>query len=210
MTVETRSMKKKKSMKKSKNNKPEKKQIKIKGQIKDKKNSNKLTLINKNKEPDNLEQNKKKNPLVITLSESDLFERNFIINNEAYIQEKYPKVHPINNIRIYDKGIYWQNFNDYKGDKKYIYNYNGYFRKFNKEFDKIDKEFVDMYDKQSKIKILAYYTELDILCVCAENYNKEIKNHWFLAPEGYYWKWHHEKCYFNFDWVTLEQINTNT
>lgn len=129
-----------------------------------------------------------------------------IEHNLDNIKMRYPKIHPITNKRIYSRGIYWEKY-DIDDKKKYFYNDNGYYEKRDEEFFKIDKEYINMYDKTGKYKILAYFTEFDILCTCIENYNTKIKGYWFLAPEGYYWKWYHEKCYFNFEWVELEKIN---
>ncbi len=44
--------------------------------------------------------------------------------------------------------------------------------------------------------------DLDILITS----NKDIKDKWVIAPEGWHWKEYKEKCYFNFVWFELEKI----
>lgn len=181
------------------NNNNSKKINKIKNIIKDKDDKNKH---DKNKHDKNKDD---KNIRAIKLTENDLYERGIISNNDDEIKIKYPKIHPITNKKIYKRGYYWENFN-LRNKNHLNFENNGYYEKFDEEFDKLDKEYVNMFDKTGKIKILAYYNELDILCTGIKNFDKEINGLWFLAPEGYYWKWCHEKCYFNFDWVELEKI----
>jgi hypothetical protein len=196
MTVQTRSMKKKMQSNKI---------------ITIKKNVKTFTLKSSTVKPVAPKQNPENPnpPPAIRLTEKDLFERKFIVLNEERISNKYLKVHPITKKRIYDKGRYWERYVKSKHSDYRFYDNNGYVDVFSEEFEKIDKEYINKYDGDDR-QILATCYEFDVLLWTAKNFDTEVKNYWFLAPEGYYWKWYHERCVFDFDWVQLEKIENFT
>ncbi len=147
--------------------------------------------------------NKKKqnSPISLRLSSDDLFERKFIQLNDEQISKKYLKIHPITKERLYSRGYYWEKATQ----PNCLFNNNGYVKSFHKEFQLVDKEYVNEWDEKGR-KILAKWNEFDFLFWLSENFDKEVKGYWFLAPKGYYWKWYHAKCGYSFDWVELERI----
>jgi hypothetical protein len=178
-----------------------------------KKNATKTNTITKNKEEKITKKNstivtkKDKHPKAIILEDVDLVEKGFRGVNTPDIVELYPKVHPVTGSRIYGKGYYWLKIEDIdKDNNQYIYNDNGYTKFYSKKFMKVDKEFVNKYDKSGKIKIIAHSSELDIMTLCIKDYDKNIKDKFFMAPLGYYWKYFSERCYYSFEWYELAKI----
>lgn len=62
----------------------------------------------------------------------------------------------------------------------------------------------DSRDPSGKWRIVINATEVEFL-IAANNYNK-LRGKWAVAPDGYYWQYFSEKCYFNFDWYELRPI----
>ena len=80
---------------------------------------------------------------------------------------------------------------------------NRYQEVYCEDFYKIDKEYINIHDKNGYLRIVRV-DELDILIT--HGLSKDNKESWVLAPPGYYWKYFSEKCYYSFEWFELVPI----
>ena len=60
-------------------------------------------------------------------------------------------------------------------------------------------------DPSGKFPIVIKASEMEYSIVCRMNMTKEtaIYGKWAVAPDGYYWKYFTQKCYYSFEWYDL-------
>ena len=64
-------------------------------------------------------------------------------------------------------------------------------------------------DPTGKFRIVVKATDLEFIHVCevTANYGREeLHQKWAIAPQGYYWQYFSQKCYYSFDWYELRPI----